>query len=88
MSLEWQVKELEPNVDVHAALYSPNTGITDFAQITRAVAKEIEACGRGLIQTNFNVESVERSVEGLVEVKGKELRQKGPHRRGRETLHF
>ena len=34
---------LEPNVKVHSALYSPNTGIADFGAVARAIAGEIDA---------------------------------------------
>lgn len=46
-----QVRELEPNVQCLRALHSPNTGITDYAQVGLSFAQDFLASGRGQIRT-------------------------------------
>lgn len=78
---EW-IKQHEPMVDVHSALYSPNTGSCDFGAVARNMAKEIEATGRGRVQVTFEVQNMEliKGKDGSqeVEITGLEPNQKGP----------
>ena len=48
-----QVKSVEPNVAAHSALWSPNTGIIDYAVVSRSLAEEILATGRADIRLSF-----------------------------------
>ena len=85
------IKEREPLVDVHSALYSPNTGVADYGAMARHIAKEINDSGRGLVQLQYEVREakhVDQDAEGHstdkgksthpVEVTGCEPGQKGP----------
>jgi len=49
-----KVKELEPNVEVVAALHSPNTGIVDYGEVARVIAEDIKSAN-GVIKTGFEV---------------------------------
>lgn len=40
-----QIRRLEPNVVAYSALYSPNTGITDFGLVAQCIANEIVQSG-------------------------------------------
>jgi len=76
------MKELEPNVDVYSALDSPNTGIIDYGDVTRHLAKDLAATGRGKLELRYEVKEV-KTVTGqdgkkLVEVRGVEPGQCGP----------
>lgn len=76
------ISKREPKVQVHSALYSPNTGVADYGAFARHYAKEIENTGRGNIQVQFEVKSIklvaEDDPEYKVEIKGCEPLQAGP----------
>jgi len=62
-----EVRALEPNVSAaHSALWSPNTGVTDYAVVSRAIAAELEASGRGAVKLEFEVAGVARAEDGRV----------------------
>jgi (S)-2-hydroxyglutarate dehydrogenase len=44
-----QLSQMEPSVSGLGALYSPNTGICDFAQVARAIADELKTGGVEII---------------------------------------
>ncbi|KAI9281911.1 FAD dependent oxidoreductase-domain-containing protein [Sporodiniella umbellata] len=73
-----EIKKLEPNVVAYSALYSPNTGITDFALVAQSIANEIVQTGRAEIKLAFEAKKFETSVDGRVEIWGGEPNQKGP----------
>ena len=73
-----QVKALEPNVHAVAALHSPNTGIVDYAQVTRSLANDVISSTRGDIFLEFSVFRFELTHDKLVRVSGKEVGQNGP----------
>eukprot|EP00036_Acanthoecidae_sp_10tr_P016636 CAMPEP_0206297500 /NCGR_PEP_ID=MMETSP0106_2-20121207/6204_1 /ASSEMBLY_ACC=CAM_ASM_000206 /TAXON_ID=81532 /ORGANISM="Acanthoeca-like sp., Strain 10tr" /LENGTH=183 /DNA_ID=CAMNT_0053728167 /DNA_START=11 /DNA_END=559 /DNA_ORIENTATION=- len=77
-----QVKELEPNVEVHSALYSPHTGIADFAAVSRTIAAEIESSPGSDVKVQFEVRDMNvvrgPGDEKVVQIDGAELNQKGP----------
>jgi 2-hydroxyglutarate dehydrogenase len=50
-----EIEELEPHARGVAALHSPNTGVVDFAEVARALAREVEQHG-GLVATRCAVE--------------------------------
>ena len=52
-----QLKEIEPEAQGIKALYSPNTGIIDFAQVAKEYAKKIEELG-GTIHLSQEVKKV------------------------------
>jgi (S)-2-hydroxyglutarate dehydrogenase len=60
--LEWldpaRLREIEPHVAGVKAIYSPNTGVVDYKQVSRAYADDIGAAG-GQIVTDCRVLSVE-----------------------------
>lgn len=72
-----QVKVIEPNVKVVAALSSPNTGICDFGALCRSFVSDVLNTGRGAVQTNFEVSKMQSVPDGVM-VLGKEPHQKGP----------
>ena len=49
-----EIKEIEPHAGGIAALYSPQTGVVDFATVTRAFAEEV-AAAEGTIHTRSPV---------------------------------
>jgi 2-hydroxyglutarate dehydrogenase len=73
-----EVQKLEPNVQVYAALHSPNTGICDFAAVSRHIAKEIDEAKNGKVHVGFEVRDFVPLSGGGVEVRGVEPRQAGP----------
>ena len=74
-----EVRALEPNVSAaYSALWSPNTGVTDYAVVSRAIAAELEASGRGAVKLEFEVAGVARAEDGRVLITGAEPGQKGP----------
>ena len=82
VTAEW-ISKIEPNVKVHSALYSPNTGVADYGAFARHYAKEIEETGRGRIQLQFEVNSIKLNQDNnddadVVEIKGCEPKQAGP----------
>jgi (S)-2-hydroxyglutarate dehydrogenase len=44
-----QIAEIEPHAGGVAALHSPHTGIVDFAQVARAYAEDVRACGGEIV---------------------------------------
>ncbi|KNC78773.1 hypothetical protein SARC_08814, partial [Sphaeroforma arctica JP610] len=77
-----QVKAKEPYVDVYSALWSPNTGVVDFAQVTRHIASALANNGEVDVRLQFEVKSMQKKVDAhgdvLVEIQGLEQRQLGP----------
>lgn len=73
-----RLRELEPNVRGYSALYSPNTGVVDFALVARSFAKDLLATGRGNLKLRFEVQSFEPAAEGGIHVRGCEPGQHGP----------
>ena len=71
-----QARALEPNVVCTSALDSPNTGVIDYAQVTRSLQKEFESNG-GTVQYKYEVEKFV-PFKGGVEIQGTEPRQHGP----------
>jgi len=78
-----QIKALEPNVRGHSALYSPNTGIVDFADVCRVLARLVQS-HEGDVITNFCVDKIDpistASGRSEVLIHGKELGQLGPQK--------
>ncbi|ORX62553.1 DAO-domain-containing protein [Hesseltinella vesiculosa] len=73
-----EIRQLEPNVVAYSALYSPNTGITDFGLVAQCIANEIVQTGRAEIKLAFEVEKFQARPDGRVEIWGKEPNQNGP----------
>lgn len=74
---------MEPNVVVHSALLSPNTGIADFGLVARKMALEINAHPNGEVKVQFEVRRMSRidgSTGPVVKIEGAEMRQNGPMR--------
>lgn len=46
-----EVRELEPNIAAVKAIYSPNTGIVDYAVVGRSFAADFLSSGKGEIKT-------------------------------------
>src|SRR5215217_4746991 len=53
-----ELGEVEPHCRGVAALHSPATGIVDFSEVARALARELSAGGTPVV-TNYGIESVE-----------------------------
>jgi 2-hydroxyglutarate dehydrogenase len=65
-----EIGELEPHAVGIAALHSPNTGVTDFAEVAAAYAADVEARG-GAVVTGCPVEAVgERAGRAIVRHRG------------------
>jgi len=73
-----QVKAMEPAVVAYSALWSPNTGITDYSLVTRSLAEDITSSGRGDVKLSFEVTGFTRTPEGRVAIAGVEPGQVGP----------
>ncbi|CAO3664272.1 unnamed protein product [Rhizopus stolonifer] len=73
-----EIKKLEPNVVAYSALYSPNTGITDYGLVAQCIASEIVQTGRAEIKLAFEAKKFESSADGRVEIWGGEPNQRGP----------
>jgi len=74
-----QVKAMEPAVSsAYSALWSPNTGVTDYALVARSLACDLYASGRGDVKTRFQVTSVAPTEDGRVMIGGVEPGQQGP----------
>eukprot|EP00038_Savillea_parva_P013614 m.211778 g.211778 ORF g.211778 m.211778 type:complete len:476 (+) comp25669_c0_seq1:188-1615(+) len=77
-----QVRALEPNVVVHSALLSPNTGIADFGAVARRMARDIcSVPDRATIKVQFEVKNMSKMESGGVLIEGCEPGQKGPTKR-------
>eukprot|EP01060_Flectonema_neradi_P033976 TRINITY_DN5833_c1_g1_i1.p1 TRINITY_DN5833_c1_g1~~TRINITY_DN5833_c1_g1_i1.p1 ORF type:complete len:466 (+),score=109.55 TRINITY_DN5833_c1_g1_i1:79-1476(+) len=72
-----QVRAIEPNVAATSALDSPNTGIIDYGEVTRSLAKDFQEAG-GSIKFNFAAENFDVQPNGKLQVSGMEQQQKGP----------
>ena len=65
-----QLREVEPHARGLAALHSPETAITDYPAITRALADEVDAAG-GDVRLGARVVDIRRDAGGaLVQVEG------------------
>ncbi len=60
-----RIREIEPHVRGIRALWSPRTGITDFAQVTRAYAEDVRARG-GWVELSRPVTAIERRPDAMV----------------------
>jgi L-2-hydroxyglutarate oxidase LhgO len=60
-----RIRELEPHVRGVRALWSPRTGITDFARVTRAYADDVRARG-GAVELSSPVTAIERRPDAIV----------------------
>ncbi|MBL0748625.1 L-2-hydroxyglutarate oxidase [Nocardioides baculatus] len=58
-----QVRDVEPYAAGLAALHSPETAITDYVAVTRAIASEVEAAG-GQVRLDAEVVGIRRQVDG------------------------
>lgn len=63
-----QIRQLEPNVVAYSALYSPNTGITDYGLVAQCIANEIVQSGRAEIKLAFEASKFEQRPDGRIEV--------------------
>jgi (S)-2-hydroxyglutarate dehydrogenase len=59
-----ELTRLEPNACALEALYSPDTGIVDFAAVAHAYARDVEEAG-GTIVTGWEVRGVHRCARAL-----------------------
>ena len=59
-----RLRELEPHAAGIKALYSPNTGIIDYAQVTRAYVSQIEKHG-GEIRLSTRLNGIERRADRI-----------------------
>eukprot|EP00911_Craspedida_sp_UC1_P000053 UC1_evm1s43 len=53
-----RVRELEPNVVVHSALLSPNTGVVDYGVVSRQMARELTEDSKAGIELQFEVKDI------------------------------
>jgi L-2-hydroxyglutarate oxidase len=60
-----RMREIEPHIRGVGALWSPRTGITDFALVTRAFADDVRA-GGGAVELARPVTAIERLPDALV----------------------
>ena len=60
-----RIREIEPHVRGIRALWSPRTGITDFALVTRAYADDVRSRG-GRVELSRPVTAIERRPDALV----------------------
>jgi L-2-hydroxyglutarate oxidase LhgO len=60
-----RIREIEPHVRGVRALWSPRTGITDFAAVTRSYADEVRARG-GSVELSRPVTAIERRPDALI----------------------
>jgi L-2-hydroxyglutarate oxidase len=71
-----RLKEIEPCANGIKALYSPNTGIVDYVQVTQAIARCVEETG-GRIFLSHQVNSIqERDGECLVQTPENEFKSR------------
>jgi 2-hydroxyglutarate dehydrogenase len=75
-----EVAAKEPAVSrAFSALWSPNTGIVDYALVSRALAADVAATGRGDVKCSFAVQAIaEDAASGRVVITGVEPGQVGP----------
>ena len=59
-----ELARIEPHARSLAALYSPDTGIVDFAAVARSYARDVEEAG-GTIATGWEVARVQASARAL-----------------------
>lgn len=60
-----RTREIEPHARAVRALYSPNTAITDFRQVARAMAAEIERAGGGIYRST-EVKNITRTGDKFI----------------------
>ena len=60
-----EIEAVEPHARGLAGLHSPNTGVVDFAEVTRALAAELLGIG-GEVHTSCEVRGVRRGVRSLI----------------------
>ncbi|HEX4216485.1 MAG TPA: L-2-hydroxyglutarate oxidase [Candidatus Dormibacteraeota bacterium] len=60
-----RLRELEPHCRGVEALWSPHTGIVDFARVAHALARDVRNAG-GEIQTGNEVKSIKTTSDGIV----------------------
>ena len=73
---------MEPAVSAaYSALWSPNTGVVDYGVVTRTLAEDVIASGRGDVKLQFEVQGFSHTKDGRVEVVGVEPGQAGPTKR-------
>jgi len=77
-----EVRDMEPNVSsAFSALWSPNTGIADYALVARALADDVIETGRGDVKLSFQVQAFEEDAAGgRVVIRGVEPGQAGPQK--------
>ncbi|CAM9158275.1 unnamed protein product, partial [Ectocarpus fasciculatus] len=73
-----QVKQKEPNVLATTALWSPETGIIDYAVVCRVLEAQLLASKRADVKCSFEVNRVTNLDDGRVRVTGIEHGQPGP----------
>ncbi|KAI9310101.1 FAD dependent oxidoreductase-domain-containing protein [Dichotomocladium elegans] len=73
-----EIRRLEPNVEAYSALYSPNTGVTDYGLVAQCIANEIIQSGRAEIKLAFEAIQFDKRPDGRIEILGKEPNQRGP----------
>jgi L-2-hydroxyglutarate oxidase LhgO len=83
-----EVRAMEPNVSAYSALWSPVTGVIDYAAVARHLAEEILETGRADIKLSFQAERFDVTRDPatggkLVTVSGVEPGQPGPTKRVR-----
>jgi L-2-hydroxyglutarate oxidase LhgO len=77
-----EIKQKEPAVSkAYSALWSPNTGIADYGVVSRSLAGEIIASGKGDVKLEFEVQKIDKTSDGRVVITGVEPGQKGPSKR-------
>lgn len=59
-----EIREIEPHVRGHAALYSPTTAVTDFAAVARALAADIAEHG-GEVRLGATVVGLRQDTDGV-----------------------
>ncbi|EGD76287.1 L-2-hydroxyglutarate dehydrogenase [Salpingoeca rosetta] len=77
-----RMRELEPNVRGYSALYSPHTGVVDFAVVARSFAEDLLQSGRGSLRLRFEAKRFEETTDvsggERIAVYGTEPGQRGP----------
>jgi L-2-hydroxyglutarate oxidase LhgO len=76
-----KVSAAEPAVEAYSALWSPNTGVVDYARVARKLKDLVVESGRAEVKLAFEVRKMtDRSSHGLdVHIEGVEPGQLGPN---------